>query len=392
MIFYLGALLLGLTASLFVLLPLLTGKRRPGGIERTRLNVALYRQQIDEIADQEDARQLTLEAQKALLNDVAEGDAGPTGSAIARPLLLFAAGLPPLLAALLYLDPGFGRGSLPDLRLTQQMLETSPTDLPAYRRFVSQVETRARQKPDDEDIQLLLALAWRNLEEFAASAAIMRALLKRFPDDPGLLSRYAEVLYLQAGRRMTQEVDAAITGALSANPGDVMMMEIRAISAIRAGDRDTGLAWFQRALATGVRGQRAEFIQAAINQLAGGEPEPATPVGRSLRVRVSGAPDLTLSDAAVVLVYARAASGPVAPLAVQRFPAANLPVELLLDESSAMLPGMSLGNFDKVVVIARISQTGQVAPAPGDYEARSDVIDLTGATDPVELNITEAIQ
>ena len=392
MIFYFGALLLGLTACLFILLPMLTGSRRHSVVERTELNVALYEEHVGELADREDVQQLRLEAQKALLSDVAEEAPGPPESVAGRQVLLFVAGLLPVFAALIYLDAGFGRGSMPDVQLTQQMLATSPADRPAYRRFVAQVEARAEQQPDDEDIHFLLARAYLNLEEFSESAAVMRALLGRFPDDPNLLSQYAEVLYLKAGRQMTGEVDGAVSEALRANPGDVTMMEIRAISAIEAGDRDTGLTWFQRALATGVTGRRAEIIRTAINHIGGDGSQPATSGGRSLQVRVSRAAGLDLADAAVVFVYARAASGPAAPLAVQRFPVAALPVELVLDESMAMVPGMSIGNFDEVIVIARISQTGQVAPSPGDYEARSDVIDLTGTTNPVKLDIIEAIQ
>ncbi len=57
----------------------------------------------------------------------------------------------------------------------------------------------------------------------------------------------------------------------------------------------------------------------------------------------------------------------------------------------AMMPGMGLANVDQVVVIARVSASGQVTPAAGDYEARSDALDLTGEIAPLALNITQPL-
>ena len=57
----------------------------------------------------------------------------------------------------------------------------------------------------------------------------------------------------------------------------------------------------------------------------------------------------------------------------------------------AMIEGMGLANFDEVVVIARISQTGDVVPKPGDYEARSAVIDMNAIPDQINLVIKDPV-
>ncbi len=415
MMFYLGALALGLIACLFVLLPLLRRTNTEVEDERTDLNVALFQEHISELSQEEDAEQLTLEAQKVLLSETAGDESLSSKAAVSKNVFLITAICLPVFAGLIYLDTGFGRGAMPDYQLTRQLQETNPADRSAYRRFVTDVEARARQKPEDEDIQFLLARAYLTLEEYAAASEVMKELVNRFPEDPNLLSQYAEVLYLQAGRKVNAQVDAAIDRTLQVNPGDVTMMEIRAISAIQAGDRETARAWFQRALGTGITGRRAEIIRMTMSRLLttesgtiesdalqsdalqSDEREPRTTeqlaaAGRSIQVRVSSAGETEVSDTAVVFVYARAASGPPAPLAVQRFPVSHLPVTLTLDESMAMVPGMSLGTFDEVLIIARISQTGQVAPAPGDYEARSALIDLTGEVGLINLEIADRIQ
>ncbi|MBT7370077.1 MAG: hypothetical protein HN816_05475 [Gammaproteobacteria bacterium] len=58
-----------------------------------------------------------------------------------------------------------------------------------------------------------------------------------------------------------------------------------------------------------------------------------------------------------------------------------------LDEGMAMLPGMGLADFDRVMVIARVSQSGDVIPKPGDMEARSVEVDMSQVPDIVDLVI-----
>lgn len=393
MTFYLGALVLGLLACAFVLLPLVLRREDSHDVERKALNVALYREHVSELSSEDESEELTLEAQKVLLSETEADEVSVTRSQGTRNVFLVSAILLPLFAAVIYLDFGFGQGAIGDVALTQQFESVTLDDRIAYRRFVGQVERRASQRPEDPDLQFLLARAYLNIEAYAESAEVMSGLVKQFPGDHNLLSQYAEVLYLKAGRRVDSAVDRAIEAALRLNPHDVSMMEIRAIGAMQEGDQQTALVWFQKALATGITGQRAELIRRAVERIGAVEATTidAPPTGRSLTVVVSKPDGLEVSQSSMVFVYARAVDGPPAPLAVQRFPVARLPVEIILDESMAMVPGMSLATFDEVTVIARISQSGQVAPAPGDYEARSGVLNLSGEIEPVVLDIAQMI-
>jgi cytochrome c-type biogenesis protein CcmH len=56
------------------------------------------------------------------------------------------------------------------------------------------------------------------------------------------------------------------------------------------------------------------------------------------------------------------------PLAIMRSTVRELPVQFSLDDSSAMSPTMKLSAFDKVVVVARVSRSGNPAPQKGDLE------------------------
>ena len=67
-----------------------------------------------------------------------------------------------------------------------------------------------------------------------------------------------------------------------------------------------------------------------------------------------------------VFVFARAAGGGRMPLAVQRARVADLPLRFKLDDSMAMAPGMTVSSAKQVIVVARISKSGQATPSAGD--------------------------
>ena len=54
------------------------------------------------------------------------------------------------------------------------------------------------------------------------------------------------------------------------------------------------------------------------------------------------------------------------PLAVQRLSLADLPANVGLDDSMAMVEGMNLSSFDQLEVFARISPSGTAVTQSGD--------------------------
>ena len=64
------------------------------------------------------------------------------------------------------------------------------------------------------------------------------------------------------------------------------------------------------------------------------------------------------------------------PLAILRKQVKDLPLQFSLDDSMAMSPQMKMSNFDHVVVVARISKSGNAMPQPGDMMGMSQPLPL----------------
>ena len=91
-----------------------------------------------------------------------------------------------------------------------------------------------------------------------------------------------------------------------------------------------------------------------------------------------------------LFIYAKAADSPGPPLAVWRTVVGAWPVSFKLDDSLSMLPTRKLSGFDKVIVEARISHSGQATRTRGDLYGVSAVL-KPDASKPLNLVISREV-
>ena len=105
------------------------------------------------------------------------------------------------------------------------------------------------------------------------------------------------------------------------------------------------------------------------------------PNAAGIDVSVKVAPELAdlVQPGDTLFVFARAEAGPPAPLAIQRRTASELPMTLRLDESMGMIAGMSLAQFPRVIIGARLSRSGNAQAQPGDLEGLTAAMDWRAA-------------
>lgn len=117
---------------------------------------------------------------------------------------------------------------------------------------------------------------------------------------------------------------------------------------------------------------------------------PEESAGLKLKVSLNPALQKILSPESPVFVFVRAAESSGPPLAVVRRKVAELPFDIALNDSHAMIPGRTISGAENVIVGARISMSGNPERHPGDYEQLSASIP-SNSEEPLELVIKDKI-
>jgi hypothetical protein len=108
----------------------------------------------------------------------------------------------------------------------------------------------------------------------------------------------------------------------------------------------------------------------------------------AIRGTVSLAPALSkkADPGASVFIYARAKQGPVMPLAIVRTTVSALPYAYQLDDSVSVMADLKLSQAGEVVVVARVSKTGDAKSQKGDLQGLSGPVAPGSDKVDVEIN------
>lgn len=111
----------------------------------------------------------------------------------------------------------------------------------------------------------------------------------------------------------------------------------------------------------------------------------------SIQGTVSLAPALAkkVDPAATVFIYARSTQGPPMPLAIVQTTANELPYAYQLDDSVSLMADLRLSQAGEVVIVARVSKTGDAKPQAGDMQGMSAPV-MSG-TAGVNVEVTELL-
>lgn len=106
------------------------------------------------------------------------------------------------------------------------------------------------------------------------------------------------------------------------------------------------------------------------------EPEPAMPSGPTVRGRIVLSPEAAalVEPDDTVFVFAKGDMNQAMPLLALRKSVADLPLDYELTDDMAMIPGSSLADFEKVVVITQISRSGRAKDVFSGLRVSSDPV------------------
>ena len=377
--FWLAAGLLLLIALSFLLIPVLRGRRAQREEDRTALNVALYQERVAELQQQREEGVLTpeqfetgrAEAARELLADT-EGVAPGRVSSLGKAIPLLAAVLVPVLGLGLYLH----FGSSDKVELTREFSQP-PQSL---EEMVARLERAAAAQPDSAEGLYFLGRAYMAQNRPAEAAKVFERAANLAGRQPELLGQWAQAKYFADDKKWSDTLKALTDEALKADPKEVTSLGLLGIAAFEERRFQEAIGYWQRLMDELPEGDASRSaleggIAKAREQLqASGAKVEAAPVAKamaSIKVNVDLADAVKASalPGDSVFIFARAVSGPPAPLAVKRVTVADLPITVELGDVDAMMPQLKLSNFPEVQLMARISRAGQ--PTAGEWVGRS---------------------
>lgn len=424
-------------ALLFVWLPLLRPARAQGP-EQNAHNVDLLRKRLAEL-DGDLANGILSEAQFTLAREDLERElfqeladtstavtvnASPTAGRISAVVLTFAI---PALALGVYYELGSWRilsnpiaTAAPVATQQQAGNNTAAADgtpansgMAPVDELVARLEQKLKDEPGNAKGWLMLGRSYVYLNRYAdAVRAYAQAETLTTPPDAQLYAEYAEALALANGENLEGAPERLIEKALALQPDQPNALWLAGMAAFQKADYPTAVKyWEHLQTLTAPDNEQAEMLADYIAQARAGNPienivQPSAPTsnadvapapaaangGASIKVHVTLAPALAAQAGAedTVFVYARAAQGPPMPLAITRLKVKDLPADVTLDDSQAMMPAMKLSGFAEVIIGARVSKGGDALPVSGDLQHVSAAV-KTQDTATVDIVIDQVV-
>jgi len=363
--FWLCAGLLLLTALAFLLIPVLRGRKLQAEEDRTALNVTLYQERLQDLQAQHAAGALNAEQLAAGRDEAARELLADTEGVLAQPVQRSLGGKIPLIAALLMPLLGYGLyqhwGAIDDVERARTFAEQPKT----IEEMTARLEAAVKNDPKSGESWYFLGRTYMAQERAADAAAAFEQAIEVAGRAPELLGQWAQALYFAGDKQWTPQLQALTDEALKADPAEVTSLGLLGIAAYEGGQYQQAIGHWQQLVALlPSEDPSRQAIQGGIDRAREqlGEPAtdavPATGPGLTVKVMLAAELQAKVQPGDAVFIFARAVSGPPMPLAVKRLTVADLPAEVSLSDSDAMMPQLKISGFEQVQLVARISRSG----------------------------------
>lgn len=271
--------------------------------------------------------------------------------------------------------------------------------------LMERLKKKLEQNPNDATGWGMLGRSYMAMERYADAVPAFEKAFKLNPNDADMLADYADALGIHQGRKLEGRPETMIEKALKVDPNHVKALMLAGTVAYNRKDFALAVKDWERArtnLSSDSDPEFSEQITAAIGearQRMGGAPMMAAtniprasgampadhpPVkktgekagaARAITGKVVLGPNMTgkaLPD--TLFVFAKDVAGPPMPVSIVRASKNDLPFTFRLDDSTSPMPSRKLSDIETVVIVARLSKSGQAMPGSGDLEGMSQPI------------------
>lgn len=371
----------------------------PETLRRRRANVVAYRTRLAEIDAEVDtgtldattAATLKQEAAARLLRETDDHDAEPApGRGRRLGIGIAVALLPVMIAAGWYLLGGSWR--------VQQEIAGGVAPAGVRSRQLAEAIEKLRQRlhdhPQDADGWALLGSGEMAAQNFAAAAkAFAEANRHTGGSNPDWLVAQGQALAMADDHDLSGQPARLFAQALTLAPDNPRALWYAGLAALQAGDTARARTLWRRLARQNMPADVHRALEDQIARIGGETTAPGAAAPVSLRLTIALAPKFagSVPAGATLFVFAKAADGPPMPLAATRLPVKEFPLQVTLDRSQAPMPGADLSAYDRWVVTARISASGQALPQAGDLQG-SATVTRAEVDKPIHLVIDQRVR
>lgn len=292
---------------------------------------------------------------------------------------------------------------------TPQAIDRPLTPVDSLRTDLIALSRDLARNPDQPEAWFVLGMTYKEIRELSSAEHAFRRAIYIDEAYSAALTELAETLLLQApDRRLPAEARGLLHEALNVDPGQQKALWLLGLSARQLGQTDEAVGYWTRLLGELERDSSVYALVLEQMQQLGIElpaeltatpsrsvPQPTAPSEPRLNV------ELTLDDrwlsqlrgdeSVFVIVQAAGDTAVPTPLAVQRLAVTQLPAMLSFGDDDAMLPGLSMADFDRWLVTARVSMSGEVIPQAGDLQGQSNVLEASDSAQTIALRIDQRL-
>jgi cytochrome c-type biogenesis protein CcmH len=240
----------------------------------------------------------------------------------------------------------------------------------------------------------MLANSYVVLKRYTDAIRAYENLYRLNGDDPSLLFRYADVLAMANSGIFKGKPTELVKKGLQLDPENTMGLWLAGLAEYEEGRINKAIDYWQRVLPKLEKGSDEEknikkYIEFAAKEnnisLDNSVVEKTNLSEYSIKLNIELSSDFSAVDINnTVFIYAKPVNSNIKmPIVVLRKKVSDLPLELSLDDSMSMLPNNKLSGYESVIVLARISKTGN---------AKSEKGDLIGVSNPISTRSKETIK
>jgi len=258
---------------------------------------------------------------------------------------------------------------------------------------VIKLKEHLQKNPEDSSSWQILGLTYFELNRLSESAEAYDKSYQLDASNVRTLVEYATTLARLKGGDFTGRPTELVKSALAIDPNSLDAVYLTGLIAANQQDFKTAeKLWKQALMRLPIDDPNRQDLQIMLEKVQGISASHQIGEG-ALMVDVVIPESLmkTRSENDYLMVYAKSATGRPMPIAIEKVRLKDFSGNVVLSDQNSVIPSRPLSKAKEIVVVARISQTGNAMKQPDDVDFSSDPFLLKG-TSRVLLDMTPEIE